>query len=627
MVADEITTTWISKEVFGLVKAGAAEKYVHKEGMSFLTYAEELDSRGQEKKAQNHFRNVCIETTREVLTPQEQDKAEAQYRKLSVEKASIQQQVLNLTKRKMELELELATIRNERMQIDLDSSNSSLSGTKFLDPVTYDILLITEEAKKNLIRTVLGEGLSESDITVLLDKNGIPGSLQEALGLDKMTLFSFGAITEDSFKDKEVPQRERRSVLALAEYVRNRIKECTQEQTKVKFTLERKYLKCQRDLDTCSTTLKSTQKALDHNDDMCIRLQHTLNPPVVEKRLRLVDLQGKAQDKRPKRMAEDFGEIYGFAPILIDTELTDNLKRFGEGWDSELRRHRKIGDEMHGDDDDELLDLGFLQPSVNEIDPQTGHPHIYSVGSIILGAFAIMLKHCTGMDKFLMGVTQSYRPTGLLAGPLTDTVPIKIDLSQKGGTFNTLFHRLSKSMYEGSIYGGSCGMAALEHSTHMQLLLEVRFEFIPAKETDGWLKNGMSVGDLLGQQDEVGEGLERLWTVSEHDPFDMKLTCVEAPTHIIGGITYRKDKYDMTHVTRWIDKLISTLQSIERAPRKVTINSLISRYYQSVWQGGSKENLVGSVQDLNDAHQRLSMVDIFSSQPQIVPDDQESAET
>ncbi|RKO93268.1 hypothetical protein BDK51DRAFT_19033, partial [Blyttiomyces helicus] len=613
-VIDEFGCLWLAREILALHSRVARlppsdvgptlDKYPTQELFDFVRFAYDVEPN---RHALVYWRDQVIETVQETVDGAEKDDLEAQLRRLSAEKESLKTQVASLSNRKPELEAELALLRQQRKQIDSGEDGSGGEGamTTYTDPTSGEVMHISRSAKEALIRTVLGEEARTDNIMGLLDKHEVPPEAQRKIGASVMSIESFAALTEAAVHDLGLLSKDRRKIMALAEYVRNRIKEGMQEQTKVKFALERRIARVARDLDTCSSGLETAKDALETNDDMCIRLSNVLNPPHVEIKVPPLSLEEHTgpgnstaasetkQQPPPPPDPSDLSAQWGFVPLVVSEETLQNLRQFQDGCRSTIRQRRAFlrGQTLPSPVAQDSEGYGSTEDSSAEEGGGGGRRggdnagRVSSAGPACLAAFGVLLKHISGSDKFLIGLTQTYRRNGLIVGPLTDTIPIKIDLSRRGSTFNGLFATLSRTLKEARRFGAVCPMSTLARKIGIAETLPVRFEFVPFHDTEAWAKRGLGVRDLLLSDDVVLGGddadsalvAERLWAASEQDQFDVKLVMVEEAKCISGGMRFRRDRFDEEKITKWVAKYSATLEGIEYGSRKIPITNMISR--------------------------------------------------
>ncbi|KAJ3292741.1 hypothetical protein HK104_005074 [Borealophlyctis nickersoniae] len=620
-VCDESSLTWVAREILSLYTdcanvrsrggsdvavRGLLDSYTRKEHYSFVDYAYDVSPN---KHAMTYWKTQCVETVQETVDESERADLEGQVRRLNTEKAAYKTQVESLTKRKPDLEHELATLKQQRKQVDDGGEGGAV--TTYLDATSGEVIRISEQAKAALIRTVLGEEATGDHITSLLDKHEVSLEVQRKIGAADMSIETFASLSEGVVTAAGLLTKDRRKIMALSEYVRNRIKESLQEQSKVKFQLERRIAKVARDLETCTSNLKSAQDALESNDDMCIRLTNLLNPPYVELKIPPVALDKEADTLVKSTTTTDYAQKWAFAPLSIPSEVLSGLRSFQEGFQTHMRQRRAhlrgggvtLSSSFGHDSDPGYPSSGGDDSSGADSDSSLGltsrHLRLSSPGAVCLAAFAVLLKHVSGNDKFLVGITQSYRHNGVLVGPLSDTVPLKVDFTRKGTTFNSLFGILSKELKEARRFGIACPSSVIQRQLGIEGGIPVRFEFIPFRDAEMWRQKGLSNDDiLLGQYvapskggaeesaSSAGGGVagggasgesDRLWSVDEQTDFDLKLVLVEGQNSILGGMRYRKDKFDEEKVAKWIAKYMSTLEGIEFGPRKIAITNMISR--------------------------------------------------
>lgn len=600
-VADETTCSWVAREVLTLyakcdrmrVKGASdadvervIDEYDVKEHYDFINYAYDLESRPN-RHALTYWKQQCIETVQEAVDQNEKEEIGAQLSKLEKEKVGLQSQVDRMRKRKADLESELGTQTNQRKQMEVDDTEMMT----YLDPASGEVIRISRASKAALFRTVLGEEAGvDGTIIPFLKKHEVPAEVQQRLHASTMSMEAFASLTENQVSDAGLLTKDRRKIMALSEHVRNGIKECLQEEGRIKHTLERRIAKLGRDLESCSESLKLAQNALDTNDDMCIRLGNILKPPYVEIKVPSLTLEQQYVEPAMEKEISDYADMWDFAPLTVSQELLQNLRLFQDGWHAATRRKRghsvdRRAGSASGASTEETSEMDSEDPHLG-LGAREHRRTLSSAAAVCLAAFAVVLKHASGSDKFLLGVTQSFRRNGLLVGPVTDTLPVKIDFTRKGTTFNSLFGTLSRSLREVRRYGPGCPLTTIQSKLGVARELPVQFEYISFRDQQTWARKGLPMEGLLQTDtpfvaNEADPAMvlkaERSWFMNEARPFDMKLVLIETTNSLMGGIRYRRDKFEADHVGKWITKYLATLEAIDTGPRQIQISSIISR--------------------------------------------------
>ncbi|KAI9329289.1 hypothetical protein BDR26DRAFT_872754, partial [Obelidium mucronatum] len=627
-IVDDQSATFITNEIFNLyfealgkdTPLGVSrvfEGYQTKEQFeNFTDFAYRLAAPSH--NTSSFWKNICVETVQESMEGRERDAIEAQRKGLLLECESLRGQIGTLTTRKAELEIGLSTLRYQRRQIDVDNNGQV---DVYVDPVTNQVSEISRAAKAAIIKVVLGsEAGDDHSIAGLLSKHDCTSEIQAKLG--HMNLDQFSTLSEDDLSLLGLLSKDRRKVMALSEYCRNRIKESMQEQTKVKFALERKILKQQRDYDMCCANLKAAQNSLDINDDMAIRLNYVLNPPSFETKLLPLSLENNSVKDQ---WDSEYNQTWGYFPFEIESSIVQNLRSFLQGIKATARQQRKTQPQFHNqhhhradsassisssEDEDKIAFKLATLSTQDDIRPQNTKP-------ILLTAFAVMLKHISGQEKFLLGTHENIRhASSVLCGPLTDIIPVPFDFSpSKEPTFNSILAQVQKVLKGSSRVTAETPFAKVAKALGLSDAsgdtgFPIQFQYFTEKETHAWRHAGLSTRDLLGmkvfnshdaghqKQGESGTGslgfvdLERIWTVNEaQSGCEFKLTLVEDADEIVGAVQYRRAVYDEEKVGKWVSKLITTLEGIEFGPKKLAISQLISRYYSSVLLHNSTEEI------------------------------------
>ncbi|KAH6584639.1 hypothetical protein BASA61_006235 [Batrachochytrium salamandrivorans] len=633
-VVDEISLTWISRELVALYREcyrlrkmsrGDSEVVacIHSrktiESEEFADFANECK---RAKSDMSFWRSQCIEVKQDNVDRNEKDDLEGQLKRLCKEKVALGSSLASLAKRKTEVQTDLTELRRQRGVISKSESGEGVIST-YVDAANGEVIQITHEAKKALIKAVLGEDASTDNIVGLLDKHEVPKDAQLKIKAPTLTLEAFAAFTEIDVEYLGLMSRDRRKIIALAEFVRNRIKECLHEQGKVKFALERKIAKASRDLESALEGLTSTQNLLESTDDMSIRLNYILKPPYIETKLAPITLAAHYETNMQSSDTFDSSSRWGFVPLEIEPDTLDTLRRFRANWtlSTKIRQRQRKADPSVSSDNESLLDseksdnddktvLGDSplkyesSPSLDRafntmaLDHHPRHVKYKSVDVICLAAFSILLKHISGSEKYIIGVSQSYRRHGLFIGPLSDTMPIKVDVTQPGLTFDVLYGSMHKILRDTKRHGVACTNMQVASAFGITCGLDVRFEFIGLRESKEWIKRGLSVADLLCQPERCfhvdGIDTARIWSDNEADTYDVKLIIVETPGGLEGGMRFMNCRFSKEIALKWMLKYTSVLEGIDCGPRKILVSSLISRFYHTVWQGGSTSNLLSN---------------------------------
>ncbi|KAJ3350678.1 hypothetical protein HDU83_009501 [Entophlyctis luteolus] len=592
-VADALSCVMVSNEIFSLyfdavtrpdraAQAAVVDEYTPKEqNDDFTDFAYKHTGATSAAAAQAHsfWKATCIENVQEMIDARERADIEAQQTALLAECEHLKTTVAQLASRRTELEAGLSALRLQRRQMDADNGGSV---EVYMDPVTNQVTEISKGTKAAIVKIVLGNDAADgSSVAQLLRKHDCSSEVLAKVG--HLNLDAFSTLSDDDLGLMGLLSKDRRKVLALAEYCRNRIKECIQEQTKVKFALERKILKQQREYDMCVSNLKAAQNSLEVSDDMAIRLGNILNPPTFENKIPVLSLEPKSA---AKHWSEDYNLIWGFLPFEVDEQVVRSLRHFQESCAISDHQHKKNQSRKRGSDNESSSDGDYYDSTeISDIKPQDSK-------ACCLAAFAVTLKHIVGVEKFLVGVQESFRTNGVLVGPLSDMVPIKFDFSVKDCSFNTVLSNTRKALSKCAQYASTLAFIDVAAKLSVDAEFPIQFEYFPEKVTLSWRHAGLSTRDLLSMKvfsahEAKGENsiidIERLWTVDERSrPCEFKLVIVEDAEEIVGAVQYKRDLYDDDKVQKWIAKFITTLEGIEFGPKKVTISQLISRYYSSV---------------------------------------------
>ena len=579
-ILDELSLTWISQKTLQLLFDNSWDSYQSEETLSFEDFSFQTI---RTRSDISFWRDQCIEVSQDTVNPEEKAQFEKKLKMLQKDVINLKNSLASTSKRKAELEMQLNQLRTERMAIDAHKNERPVYIT---DPTTGNTIEMTKAAKVALMKAVLGEEAIGENITPFLNKHDVSQEIQRKINAPYMTLEEFATLTAPSVESLNLNTKEKRQLMALAEYVRNRIKECVQEQGKVKFALERLISKTSRALEAVVDDYNSIIKKIDMTEDMSFRLANILHPPFIEKYLKPLNLNLKTiEDTDAAADDNTNNEKWGFLDFMINDDTIDNLHKFREEWTNSIRNKRKktqsTAQDADDSDNDSLLDFTDEDEDIVAAVIEKKKLKEHSVGAVCLAAFGVLMRHITGKESFLVGVKTSFRNKGSIVGPLSDTMPVKIDLSKKGQSFSNLFSSLYRIFKNIKRHGPSCPSAYLSKELKLDLTFPVQFHFISKREYNEWIKLGLTENDLLKPQevgnDHQNELADRLWSQSSEDDYNIKFIMIEKESTILCGVRYLSSEFDEERVTRWIAKFQSTLEGIDCSRRKLSVTSMITR--------------------------------------------------
>lgn len=544
--------------------------YKAKEKTTFLQFSQGcIDS----KFSMDFWRTQCIESVQDEVEDDERWQFTQQLDRLKVEKRNLDGSKESLTKRIDNLSQEFKTLKKKRKKLD-SGANGEGPMARFVDPTTQEVIIISVEAKDTLLQSVLGMENGEDNIAAFLDKHGVPKDVQRKINAPSLPIDKFAELTQEALADVPILTRERRKIVALAEYVSSRIRESFHQQHKIKGDYERRILKVKRDLDKATEMLAVVNDRLETNDDMTIRLNALLNPPRYDERIMPLNLNSVTDVAYDSDLHTNQTD-YSFIPFTVNEEVVNQLRNFREAFLLSKQKGKDSGSssvEIISSSDDADAD------TYNE-STQIHQRRIRNANSVCTAAFCVLLRHISGQDKFSIGLTQSYRYRDMLVGPVSDTVPLKIDLTKKNLKFHSLFSKMYRGLYHARHQGTACPLTKIAKKYSHVKKLPIRFEYVSYKEYCLWEKAGMSIDDLM---DTSSSNYSKLWTLNENDTFDLKLLLIEKQNCIEGGFIYRPEKFTTGQITKWMIKFQSILTSIEYSQRKIRIATMISRYISKI---------------------------------------------
>ncbi|KAI8897117.1 hypothetical protein BC833DRAFT_61906 [Globomyces pollinis-pini] len=581
IIMDEISLLWLSKKFFSLYDASVQGSDLSNYNCEEQDTFEDLTYNTVRLKSDISFwRDQCIQVSQDSINFEEKKTLEVQLRMLEKERVTLKTALQSATKQRAEYEKSLTNLRKQRLAIDQDNTGKGAKSS-FTDPTTGEVCIISKTTKDALIKTVLGDEAVGENVIPLLAKHDVSKEIQRKINAASLNLENFAAITEMTIDNLYLENRDHRKILALIDYVRNRIKECIQEQGKVKFVLEREIAKSSRGFEASSNKVKISRDNLEANEDLAFRLNNILHPPYIENIIECLSL---------KNLYDTFTDPttvnlnrWGFQSFNISGEMLDNLRKFRSDWTLNIRNKKRLAKKKafldQSSDNDSLLEDDNDE---DEKDKNQRRLLEHSVDAVCLAAFGVLMKHISGINQFTIGVNCSFRTPGLILGPLTDILPVKIDLTKKGISFTALFASLYKVFKQIRRHGPGCPFGYISKTLKIPAEFPIQFEFISLAEKRDWQALGFSVADLISPHERTALHFanlkaERVWTTNQQTNYDMKFIMVECEDTIECGVRYRSDRFEQEKILKWITKYQSTLEGIDCSRRKISVSSMISR--------------------------------------------------
>ncbi|KAJ3381178.1 hypothetical protein HDU92_005546 [Lobulomyces angularis] len=545
----------------------------HEEKYSFSNFSQNAKftkvSRG---KAFDFWKSQCFENFENSISDSKRIEMENQMLKLGLEHDRLKEQIFISKQKRSDTEVYLMKTKQKRL--DLERGNNGPSST-FIDPTTYEMVHIPLSLRISILTKVMGQQEPQDDVYQYVQRNGINNDIKDQIKMEFRTVEEFCALTEARLS--YLSSSDSKKVVNLSDRLRSLIIDELHDQKALKYNLERKINKVERELKHTLTTLHNLQRQFDHGDDLRIKISQLLNPPKISNKILPISIEKIHFEPE----SDAFHQRYDGISFVINTEVLNKLRQF-QDYLSTLEGKTAL-EKNSSFEEDEGGESLLRTPSVN---------------AVCLACFGVLLRHITGVDKFLIGLVQDYRKNTFL-GPLSDTLPIKIDLSEKDKTFNSLVLQLWTSLKKANENGLACPSLVINENLNYGKL-PIQFEFVNFSTVEELKTLGISEDDLL-QQKEADERFQRLWSINETEPYDLKLKIIDLNTELRCIFSFKTDIYSAEKVVRWAEKFENSLYQIEYGARKLTVSSIISRLYNRVWQGStqSMNNLNASLLDLS----------------------------
>jgi hypothetical protein len=592
LISDERTCSWLGKVIFKLYELlekipGATyeecysliKSQIHEEDTGdFIDYTRLENKNSKPSNLIPFWKSLLVEGLRDSVV--DQSVIENSVEKLKKTSASLKLMRDSSKKRKAELEIVLKECVEQRKKLDQLGIKEDAEGE-------YDDNLRTE-----LLKVLLKEEFGSDDLAMALESQGVSAETIQVLKLSEMTLIEFSTMTEEALAERidsvtrKILTKERKKISLLSSFLRNKFRICLEEQSRIKFNLERKIAKTRRDLQKYTDSYKKYRHEYEICEDTIIKYHRLLNPPLTDFQVpecrfdfvntSLLNSNNSLVNLQSAFSLSDFQTTirrkYDWYMFDINNNITTELKRFIKDW--------------------QVIQSFKNQESSNGSQLQlTIHDHVNLLEALLVTCFSVLLKHVTGLEKFIFGMDSSARSIasldGILVGPLSNLHPVKVDCSEGGIALNDLFDNLVNEL-KNMIPFKSNHISQLKDELKIEprdLELPLRFQFISSSEYKSWSKFLKDTdNDIFGLEDST-----RLWSSDEsikknfNNDFDLKFMVIDKDSHLTGCIRYRKDLCSKKDIERWVEKFLAVLESIESGSKKVKVSAIVSRFYHSVF--------------------------------------------
>lgn len=588
--------------------------------------------------AKEYFRKLTTRLVQDdVLQGQEKVKVERQLETLGKERVNLLAQQKYLVSRKDLYGTELSKLKQQRLELENDDAvavaRQGGNLVQFRDKHSGDVVTVTPKVRQLVTDAMVtpsdAKNLSLPEGTnnqPLLQFPVVKFLLKHEFDLDAIAkvdsqylehIESFASLDDFCLSQSKLLTKQKRKILALSDFVANRILESVRERAKVLLQLERVVGKTRRTWEETCSKLSLVTDHLEYVEDMSMRLKYLLDPPLTHMKnpiLTFKGLEGNVGIHDLESQELNYRTLYKFCPLIIDENSVQNLRAFRHAFHmqaSQLRKSRLLnsayssqGDVYsvgRGDSSDSGLDsgpeLGAPPRKRAEVESDKLEELLFSTAAMLkpcdaacLSAFGVLLRHVTGLEDFLIGNHVSFRHHEATVGPLSDMLPVTFNLKGAGLAFNQLLGNVIHQIRRSRRYGFDFPSLTLQSELQVGPNMPVQFQYITFAEAQRWKAAGMTLEDVLMLPSLVEEksGWSRLWSYSRGQQFDLKLTLVEQEEAIIGGFHYRAGRFDAEKVERWATKYLTILKSIDASSsKKITLNGLVSKFYQSAWAASS----------------------------------------
>ncbi|KAJ3336739.1 hypothetical protein HDU93_002284 [Gonapodya sp. JEL0774] len=341
------------------------------------------------------------------------------------------------------------------------------------------------------------------------------------------------------------------------------VAECVLEESRVKFSIERRILKGKRELEGLCDQIRTVTERTYTTDIAAMNLTNLLNPVRVEVRVPAPDLGIPLSTSRSaahlSHSSRDFASEFGAIPFEICHETVQSLGQLLAEWQRYMKSRKQLPKSSAGNEEydtlGELDDLKSATPTDNEL---------RSVEASFAACLAILVRHISGTSKFLMGVTLDCRvardgaPTPI--GPFSLDLPVKVDLKpNEGGTFLDLFGTMLKSIHSHEQNAPTC-------LTRTALTLA---EVVPPTVTCHFFKFGKKSSLNMTET-------KMLWSHVAGKQSDLEVEVSQQDGILHGRVKFRSHRVEAARVAKWTDKLLTIVDSVAVSGQKATVPQIIS---------------------------------------------------
>lgn len=501
------------------------------------------------------------------------------------------------------LSMKLQKCREQRLALDTttlqhDHDEKKEATWLWIDSITGEALEISQKMKKSVLDSLDVNSSAVNPLEGLLVKHSV-SSENIAKMLDALSFESLLQLTDvREIEKREVHKKDARKILALADLIRNRLKDQVEEQSKFKYTLERRIQRLTRELDQMNMNLDVIREKMNTNELETIKISCRLNPPIIKLVVPCANVVTVPQPNRTKKLC-NATSAYGFSPIRLDLDLINELKLVDDHWNL----HHQIS---------------ASQPASSTTPKSAAQEFDRNPLELIcLSAYTVLLKHICGMDRFVIGYktpSSHFRSINnhqqhidnlpIPIGPFSSIVPLKVDVTKSNLTINDLYaghvsqlDLLSKWSHLIPFEKFLAEIPNRAESSPLcgkDLNLSIQMEFFGAANLENWTQRmGLPISYLLADSAIQPWPLETDNFKASHgfelvdasvDEFDLKLVLMELPNgELAGGLVYRKEVVSEARIQKWNSRLMSVFNNIRYGSGKISVSSLIGRFYQSIW--------------------------------------------
>ncbi|KAJ3335246.1 hypothetical protein HDU91_002271, partial [Kappamyces sp. JEL0680] len=247
VLLDVNSLVWIHKKIQTLMAGSVAGLSEHCKGYSceeIESYSAFIQHTPAVSEDWNFWRSQCFQTRLDSIKGHEREKLEQKVKLLQTETARLARLVGPAAMKKTEYQSRLEKLVQQRQNLEGSSSHME----SLVDPFSGNTLMLPATAKQQLLQTVFLPFDTSLGVAGFLAYHEISATTSQKLGASTESIEWLASLSDQDVVNLDLTRGETVQLVALVDFVKNKIKEAIDDQEKLKFTLERDIVKTKRGL-------------------------------------------------------------------------------------------------------------------------------------------------------------------------------------------------------------------------------------------------------------------------------------------------------------------------------------------------------------------------------------------